>query len=451
MTSIDDARDARVLAAADAQVRPALDELARMIAIPSVSSQPRHAADVAAMAAHLVGSLRGLGWSDVRTIAAGSRPAVLAHWPAPQGRPTVCLYSHYDVQPVGDPDRWSTDPFTATERDGRLHGRGAADDKGGLAMHLAALRAHDGRPPVGVTVLFEGEEELGSPSLDALLAAHRDELAADAYVIADCENWRVGVPTFTTSLRGVADMVIEVRALERAVHSGEFGGVVPDALTGLCRLLAGLHDENGDVAVAGLVRGTAVEELDHPLDRLRAAAGVLDGVELIGTGSVADRLWAKPSISIIGMDTTPIAASSNALIPSARARVSLRIAPGDTRENAVECLRRHVIGHAPWGLRVECSSTEAADPSVVPFEGPIAERARRAYAIAYGAEPVRAGTGGSIGMIASFQAAFPDATVLCTAVADPDCRMHGPDESLELGDFARACRAEALLLDRLGR
>ena len=277
MTSIDDARDARVLAAADAQVRPALDELARMIAIPSVSSQPRHAADVAAMADHLVGSLRGLGWSDVRTIAAGGRPAVLAHWPAPQGRPTVCLYSHYDVQPVGDPDRWSTDPFTATERDGRLHGRGAADDKGGLAMHLAALRAHDGRPPVGVTVLFEGEEELGSPSLDALLAAHRDELAADAYVIADCENWRVGVPTFTTSLRGVADMVIEVRALERAVHSGEFGGVVPDALTGLCRLLAGLHDENGDVAVAGLVRGTAVEELDHPPDRLRAAAGVLKG------------------------------------------------------------------------------------------------------------------------------------------------------------------------------
>ena len=447
----DDARDTRILEAADAQVRPALDDLAAMVAIPSISSQPQHAGDVTAMADYLVAAIRGLGWTDVRTIEAGGKPAVLAHWPAPEGRPTVCLYSHYDVQPTGDPGAWHTDPFVATERDGRLYGRGTADDKGGLAMHLAVLRAFDGRPPVGVTVLFEGEEEIGSPSLDDLLATHRDELAADAYVIADCGNWQIGVPAFTTSLRGVADLVIEVRALAQPIHSGEFGGVVPDALTALCRLLATLHDDAGDVAVAGLVSGTAAEQLDYPVDRLRAETGVLDGVEFIGTGPFVDRLWAKPAISVIGMDTTPIAASSNVLIDAARARISLRIAPGDTRENAVECLARHIREHAPWGVQVAVSNAEAANPSTVPFEGPIAEQARSAYGDAYGSDPVCVGTGGSIGMIASFQEAFPQATVLCTAVADPDCRMHGLNESLELGDFGRACRAEALFLDRLGR
>lgn len=451
MTSADDNRDARVLAAARVQVRPALDELAEMVAIPSISSQPQHAEDVTAMAAHLVDFLTRLGWSQVRTVSAGGRPAVLAHWPAPAGRPTVCLYSHYDVQPPGEAAGWHSDPFTATERDGRLYGRGTADDKGGLAMHLAALRALDGRPPVGVTVLFEGEEEIGSPSLDALLAEYRDELTADAYVIADCGNWSLGVPTFTTSLRGVADLLIEVSTLEQPIHSGEFGGVVPDALTSLCRVLASLHDENGDVAVEGLVSGTAAEELDYPLDRLRAETGVLPGVEFIGSGSVVDRLWARPAISVIGMDTTPVAESSNVLIASARARISLRIAPGDTRENAISCLTEHVRAHAPWGVRVAVSNAEAANPSTIPLEGPLAEQARQAYALAFGAEPVRAGTGGSIGMVASFRGAFPQATVLCTAVADPDCHMHGPDESLELGDFARACAAEALLLDRLGR
>lgn len=451
MTTTDGTRDARILEAADAQVRPAIDDLVEMVAIPSVSSQPQHAGDVSAMADYLVEAIRALGWSDVRTVEAGGEPAVLAHWPAPPGRPTVCLYSHYDVQPTGDTGKWATEPFTATERDGRLYGRGTADDKGGLAMHLAALRAFDGRPPVGVTVLFEGEEEIGSPSLGELLARHEDELAADAYVIADCGNWRIGVPAFTTSLRGVADLVIEVNSLAQPIHSGEFGGVVPDALTSLCRLLATLHDENGDVAVEGLVSGRTAEELDYPVERLRAETGVLDGVELIGTGSVVDRLWARPAISVIGLDTTPIAVSSNVLIDSARARVSLRIAPGDTRENAVECLTRHVHSHAPWGVQVGCSNSEAANPSTVPFEGPIAEQARRAYGAAFGSEPVRMGTGGSIGMIASFRDAFPDATVLCTAVADPDCRMHGLNESLELGDFGRACRAEALFLDRLGR
>lgn len=450
MTTTQD-RDQDVIDAVHGVLPATLDDLRQLVTIPSVSSQARHAADVARMADTLVGFVKLLGWDDVRLVEAGGKPAVLAHWPAPEGKPTICLYSHYDVQPTGDPELWHTEPFLAVEKAGRLYGRGTADDKGGLGVHLAALRAFGGKPPVGVTLLFEGEEEIGSPTLDDLLAAHPDDLEADAYVICDCGNWEVGRPAFTTSLRGVVDCVVEVHALDHAIHSGEFGGVVPDALTALCRLLATLHDERGNVAVEGLVSGHAAEQLDYPEDRLRAETGLLPGVQFIGDDSAVDRMWTKPSLSIIGLDTTPIAVSSNVLIPSARARISLRVAPGDTQENARDRLIAHLRSHAPWGVQVSCSNAEANNPSVVPFEGPISEQAKAAYTRAWGVEPVLTGTGGSIGMIASFQEAFPDATILCTAVSDPHSRMHGIDESLDLGDWSKAAIAEALLLDRLAR
>ncbi len=428
-----------------------LDDLRSMIRIPSVSSQPDHAGDVTAMADMLVGFIKMLGWDDVRVVEAGGKPAVLAHYPAPEGAPTICLYSHYDVQPTGDINAWSSDPLVAVERDGRLYGRGTADDKGGLGVHLAALRAFDGKPPVGITLLFEGEEEIGSPSLDKLLVRHADELEADAYVICDCGNWKVGVPTFTTSLRGVVDCVVELSTLDHAVHSGEYGGTVPDALTALCRLLASLHDERGNVAVKGLVSGHADEQLAFSDERMRAETSLLEGVEFIGDDSFVDRMWAKPAISIVGLDTTPIAISSNVLIPQARARISLRVAPGDTAENAREALFAHLRAHAPWGAHLELSNAESGEPARLPFTGPVADAAREAFHLGYGAEPVLNGTGGSIGMIASFQRAFPQASILGTAVADPDARSHGIDESLDLADWRRAAVSEALLIDRLAR
>ncbi|WP_091970390.1 dipeptidase [Propionibacterium cyclohexanicum] len=444
-------RDQDIIDAVHAALPQTLDDLRDMISIASVSSQAQHGEDVNRMADTLVGLIKLLGWDDVRLIQAGGKPAVLAHWPAPEGKPTVCLYSHYDVQPTGEVALWQTEPFVAVQRGERLYGRGTADDKGGLGLHLAALRAFDGKPPVGVTLLFEGEEEIGSPTLDALLAAHRDELEADAYLICDCGNWDVGQPAFTTSLRGVVDCVVEVRSLDHAIHSGEYGGVVPDALTALCRLLATLHDERGNVAVKGLVSGRAAEQLDYPEERLRAETGLLEGVQFIGDDSPVDRMWMKPSLSIIGLDTTPIALSSNVLIASARARISLRIAPGDTQENARDRLFEHLRVNAPWGVQVNCSNAEANNPSQLPFEGPICEQAFSAYTRAWGVEPVLTGTGGSIGMIASFQQAFPQATILGTAVSDPHSRMHGIDESLHLGDWSKGAIAEALLLDRLAR
>jgi acetylornithine deacetylase/succinyl-diaminopimelate desuccinylase-like protein len=422
-------------------------DLADLVALESVSADPARVEAVLGSAEAVAALLRDAGCPDVRVVAANGMPAVIGRYPAPSGQPTVCLYAHHDVQPEGDRAAWRTEPFVATQEGERLHGRGTADDKGGFAVHLAALRAFDGHPPVGVTVFVEGEEEIGSPSLERLLAAEHDALAADVFVIADSVNWTVGTPAFTTSLRGLADCVVTVSTLDHAVHSGSFGGPVPDALTTLCRLLATLHDGRGDVAVAGL----AVAEppaLDYPEARLRAEAGLLDGVDWIGTGSLAERLWCKPAIAVIALSTTPVDRASNTLIPSATAKISLRVAPGDDAVAALDRLERHLQEHAPWGAHVDVERGDTGEPARIPFEGPFAEAAGVAFREAWATDAVFLGQGGSIPMVAAFRDAFPGATVLVTAVADPDSRPHGANESLHLGDFERACVAEALMLER---
>jgi acetylornithine deacetylase/succinyl-diaminopimelate desuccinylase-like protein len=437
-------------AAVEAEFPAVLAELERLVAIQSVSADPDRFDQVDASAQRVAELITATGCDDVRVVSAGGFPAVIARFPAPAGQPTVCLYAHHDVQPEGDPGGWTGKPFEAVERAGRLYGRGAADDKGGIAVHLAALRAFGGRPPVGVTLFIEGEEEVGSPSLAALLAEHRDELAADVFVIADSGNWQVGTPAFTTSLRGLVDCVVEVRTLDHGLHSGSFGGVAPDALTTLCRLLATLHDEHGNVAVAGL-RSEPGPELDYPEDRLRSETGILEGVDYLGEGSVVERMWMKPAIAVIALDATPVAKASNTLIPSARAKISLRIAPGDDAARAAEKLSAHLRSHVAWGAQLEILDGDSGQPSVIPFEGPHAEAARAAFADAWGREPVFVGQGGSIPMVAEFATAFPDATILVTAVSDPESRMHGVDESVDLGDLRAACVAEALFLERLSR
>lgn len=426
------------------QVRADLSDL---VAIESVSADPARAGQVRRSAEKVAALLTGAGCPDVRVVDAGGAPAVIGRYPAPPGRPTVCLYAHHDVQPEGERAAWDTEPFVATLDGDRLFGRGTADDKGGFAVHLAALRAFDGRPPVGVTVFVEGEEEVGSPTLERLLAQEREALAADVFVIADSGNWDVGAPAFTTTLRGLADCVVTVSTLDHAVHSGSFGGPVPDALTTLCRLLATLHDERGDVAVAGLASAEA-PALDYPEDRLRAESGLLDGVGWTGTGTFVKRLWCKPALAVIALDATRVDQASNTLIPAARAKISLRVAPGDDADAALDHLVRHLHDHAPWGARVSVEPGDTGQPARIEFEGPYAEAAREAFREAWSTDPVFLGQGGSIPMVASFQDAFPDATVLVTAVADPDSRPHGANESLHLGDLERACVAEALMLER---
>jgi acetylornithine deacetylase/succinyl-diaminopimelate desuccinylase-like protein len=427
-------------------VRRDLEDLVR---IQSVGADPSRKGEVQRSADAVAKLLTQAGFDDVQIVSEDGAPAVIARHPAPAGAPTVLLYAHHDVQPEGVANQWASSPFEPTERNGRLYGRGTADDKAGIACHLAAFRAHGGQPPVGVTVFVEGEEEIGSPSLGRLLAAHKDALAADVIVIADSDNWSTEVPALTVSLRGLADCVVEVATLDHGLHSGIWGGVVPDALSVLVRLLASLHDDDGNVAVEGLHESTAAD-VDYPTDRVREESGMLDGVSEIGTGTVPQRLWAKPAITVIGIDTTPIASSSNTLIPRAKAKISMRVAPGGDARAHLDTLTRHLEKHAPWGAQVTVTAGDIGQPYAIDASGPVYDAARAAFRQAWGNEAVDMGMGGSIPFIAEFADTFPSAKILVTGVEDPATQAHSINESLHLGVLERAATAEALLLENLG-
>ncbi|MQA06808.1 MAG: M20/M25/M40 family metallo-hydrolase [Streptosporangiales bacterium] len=430
------------------EVRTALEDLVR---IPSVSADPQAADKVLASAGFAAVMYRDAGAAEVEILQVdGGQPAVVASWPAPAGAPTVLLYAHHDVQPVGDRSAWASEPFEPVERDGRLYGRGTADDKAGAAAHLAVLKAFEGRPPVGVTVFLEGEEELGSPTIGAFLEKYRERLAADVIVLADSASWAVGVPALTTSLRGVAECYVEVRTLDSAVHSGMWGGAVPDALTALCKLLGTLHDEAGEVAVAGLASGES-DPLDLTEERVRSDAGTVEGVELLGGGALTSRMWTKPAVSVLAIDAPRIADAVNILVPVAKAKVSLRVAPGDDADRAREALCRHLEEHAPWGVQVTAAPGESGQPFAVDSAGATHQLAKQAFGAAWDHPVVDIGIGGSIPFVAAFAETFPEADILVTAVADPDSGAHGTNESLHLGEFERYCVGEALLLNELAR
>jgi acetylornithine deacetylase/succinyl-diaminopimelate desuccinylase-like protein len=439
------------LRTAIARVMPGVRaDLERLVRIPGIAFEGFDHTQVERSAEAVAELLRGCGL-DTRIVRHGGQPAVIGRRAAPAGAPTVLLYAHHDVQPAGDRARWTSDPFEPVERDGRLYARGAADDKAGVMAHVAALRAFGDRLPVGVVVFVEGEEEYGSASLDAILQAHLEELRSDVIVIADSGNWDVGRPALTTSLRGLVNLFAEVKVLKSAVHSGMFGGPVPDALITLARLLATLHDDHGDVAVEGLV-GREGAGVDYPEDRFRHEAGTLDGVQLIGTGSITDRIWTKPSISVLGIDAPRTLEAANALQPTAKAKISVRLAPGDDPNSAYAAVRAHLEKFVPWGAQVEVTLENDGWPCVIDATGPAFEAARAAFRAAWdGVAPVDMGVGGSIPFIATFQELFPQAAILVTGVEDPYAGAHGPDESLHLGEFQRVCTAEALLLKNVAQ
>ena len=436
-----------------------VDQLKSLVSIPGIawdSFDPRHLDESAEAVAGLI---RGAGLTDVQILRVDNNgkpggPAVVARRPAKDGKPTVLLYAHHDVQPPGDPALWDSEPFTATERNGRLYGRGAADDKAGIMAHIGALRALDavlGDLGVGVVLFVEGEEEAGSPTFRLFLETYRDLLKADVIVVADSGNWKVGVPALTTSLRGLVDGTVEVRVLDHAVHSGMFGGPVLDAPTLLARLIATFHDDAGDVAIEGLVSSdTAAVEYDEA--DFRADSSVLDGVQLAGTGSIASRLWTKPALSIIGIDVPTVALSSNTIQPAARAKFSLRLAPGQVPADAMAAVERHVQANAPFGAKVTLTPGEQGQSFATDTSAAAARTALWALREAWdGVEPVESGMGGSIPFIADLTELFPSAQILITGVEDPDSRAHSANESLDLGDFRNAVLAEALLLASLDR
>jgi len=437
----------------DSLLPAAIADLEDLVRIPSIAFDGYDRSEVRRSAEAVAALLRGAGLPDVRiTSVAGGAPAVIGRRPAADGMPTVVLYAHHDVQPTGDPDLWSSAPFEPTRRGERLYGRGAADDKAGVIAHVTALRLVGeelAAAGIGVSVFVEGEEEAGSPTFRPFIEAHRDDLAADVIVVADSANWSVGTPALTTSLRGLVDLTVTVHALDHAVHSGMFGGPALDALTQLGRLIATLHDEQGSVAVDGLVQAPD-PEVDMPEEDYRRDASVPEGLELAGTGSITSRLWTKPALSVIGIDAPSVQQASNTLVPSARAKLSLRIAPGQDPEAAMSALIAHLEAHTPRGCRLEIARGEQGRPFLAPADTPAMGLARSAFAAAWGTDPVDTGLGGSIPFIADLLEVFPGAEVLVTGVEDPDSRAHGVDESLHLGEFARVCLAEALLLRAAG-
>jgi acetylornithine deacetylase/succinyl-diaminopimelate desuccinylase-like protein len=427
-------------------------DLENLVRIESVSADPGRASEVQRSAEAVADLFRSEGFDDVQIISArddGGAPAVIARKPAPEGKPTVLLYAHHDVQPENDHAEWDSPPFEPTERDGRLYARGAADDKAGIVAHLGAIRALGDDLGVGVTMFIEGEEEVGSDTLADLLEQHSEYLAADVIVIADSGNWDIGVPALTTSLRGLVRVDVGVRTLHHAVHSGMWGGLVPDALMTLTRLLATLYDDDGSVAVAGLPSGKAAD-VEYPSERLRAESGIAAGVEYIGHGSVVERLWTQPSLTITGLDAPKVDGASNTLVASARAKLSLRIAPGDTSQNAIDCLRAHLDEHVPWGAELSFDVVDTGEAIQIDATGPAYDAARSAFTDAWdGTEPIDMGVGGSIPFIAEFLETYPEASVLVTGVEDPDTRAHGANEGLHLAEFERVCLAETLLLSNL--
>ena len=429
-----------------------IGDLEDLVRIQSVSADPERLGEVEKSAATTARLLAAEGVAaEIVRASAGAPPAVIGERAGPDGAPVVLLYAHHDVQPENDPADWDSPPFEPAIRGDRLYGRGAADDKAGIAVHVGALRALGADLPVTVRFFIEGEEEVSSETLPDLLRQYRDRLAADVIVIADAGNWDIGVPSLTTSLRGLIRVDVEVRTLTHAVHSGMWGGLVPDAIMALTRLLSTLWGEDGSPAVAGLVTAPP-SGVDYPEERLRAESGAAPGTSWVGAGPATDRLWTKPAITVTGLDAPKVAGASNTLVPAARAKVTIRLAPGDTSANAVARLREHLARHVPWGAELTVTVVDAGEPTVLPTAGPAYAAARAALAEAWdGVTPVDMGTGGSIPFIAEFQETFPAASILVTGVEDPDTRAHGPNEGLHLPEFERAVLAEALLLERLGR
>lgn len=425
-------------------------DLERLVRIPSVSADDSHADEVRRSAEATASWLERSGLKGVRLLddIEGAHPAVFGATEGPAGSPTILLYAHHDVQPTGPDEHWASPPFEPTERSGRLFGRGTADDKAGIAVHAAALGVWEGHPPVGVAVFIEGEEEIGSIHLREFLGRYEDLLRADAVVLADCANWTVGLPTLTTSVRGILDCLLEVRTSDHAVHSGRYGGAVPDALTALCRLIATLHDDSGGVAVEGL-RTDSSHDVNMSEADLRRLTGLRPGVQLLGEGPLTDRLWARPALAVLGIDAPATATAAQQLVPVATARISIRLAPGDDTERAYRLVEQHLLSRAPWGAEVTVKRHREGKPHRIDASGPAFQAFRRACTDTWGRAPVEPGSGGSLPVAAALAATYPDIELLLTGVEDLESNAHSENESVHLGELQKCCVNEAMLLAHL--
>jgi acetylornithine deacetylase/succinyl-diaminopimelate desuccinylase-like protein len=431
----------------------AKDDLAELVAFKSVADPKQYPPEECDKAAQwVIEAFTEVGLQDV---AASPTPdgskAVHGHAPGPQGSPTVLLYCHYDVQPPLGEEAWESPVWELTERDGRWYGRGAADCKGNIVMHLTALRAltdaHGGFP-CSVKLICEGSEEQGTGGLEAFVPENADLLRADAILVVDTGNFAVGVPTLTSTLRGMTSVDVTLRGLGSAMHSGMFGGPAPDVLVALIQMLASLHDEHGNTTVDGLDATQTWSGVEYPAEQFRSDANVLDGVKLMGDGNVADLLWARPSATVLGIDAPPVIGSSSAIQASAAARVSLRLPPGVTGQQAQDALVDHLAKRVPWGLQCEIERVAVGDPFVGSLEGPAFDAMKAAMEEAFGRPMATEGQGGSIPLCNVLAETYPDAEMMLLGVEEPRCLIHAPNESVDPSEIEHIALAEALFLTR---
>ncbi|MGW6457236.1 M20/M25/M40 family metallo-hydrolase [Streptomyces sp. NPDC055078] len=426
-------------------------ELTELVAFRSVADPaqfPRSECEAAA--GWCADALRAEGFQEVAVLdTPDGTQSVYGLLPGPAGAPTVLLYAHYDVQPPLDPDGWDSPPFELTERDGRWYGRGAADCKGGFIMHLLALRAlkANGGVPVHIKVIVEGSEEQGTGGLERYAEAHPELLAADAIVIGDSGNFRTGLPTVTATLRGMVLVRVSVDTLAGNLHSGQFGGAAPDALAALIRVLDSLRAEDGSTTVDGLRADETWEGLQYPEADFRKDAKVLDGVELIGSGSVADRIWARPAVTVLGIDAPPVVGATPSVQASARAVVSLRVPPGVDATEAAKLLITHLESRTPWGARVSVEQIGLGQPFRADVGSPAYTAMADAMRIAYpGEEMQTSGMGGSIPLCNTLAELYPRAEILLIGLSEPAAQIHAVNESVCPKELERLSLTEALFL-----
>jgi acetylornithine deacetylase/succinyl-diaminopimelate desuccinylase-like protein len=441
--------------AVDRLMPQARDDLERLVAIPSVASEERLPVPAGRDAAELVEELyRELGVDDIRLLDADDGSVVVVgRTVGPAGAPRVLLYAHYDVQPPGDEAAWSSDPWTLTERDGRWYARGAADCKGNLVMHLTALRALrdvDGGWPVSLTVVCEGSEEMSTGGLERLVAAQPELFAADVIVVADTGNVEAGVPTVTTSLRGTGSVLVTVRTLAGPVHSGAFGGAAPDAMAALIRVLDTLRDDEGATTVAGVPSDGEWTGAAYPVERFRSDAGVLDGVDVIGGGTVADALWARPVATVLAIEGPAIKDVTASVQAEARAVVNLRVPAGIDAADSQQRLVEQLTAAAPWNVRITVEPKTLGRPFAARTDGPAYAALAVAMEEAYGRPMVQTGQGGAIPLCVALAEAHPEAEILLIGVEEPACRIHAPNESVSPDELRRTAVAEALLIRAVG-
>ncbi|MFD8281025.1 dipeptidase [Streptomyces solisilvae] len=440
------------LAATVAALQPrARAELAELVAFKSVADPaqfPRSECEAAA--GWVADALRAEGFEEVALLdTPDGTQSVYGFLPGPAGAPTVLLYAHYDVQPPLDEDAWHTPPFELTERDGRWYGRGAADCKGGVIMHLTALRAlkENGGVPVNVKMIVEGSEEQGTGGLERYAEAHPELLTADTIVIGDAGNFRVGLPTVTATLRGMTLLRVSVDTLEGNLHSGQFGGAAPDALAALIRALDSLRAEDGSTTVKGLDPDAEWDGLQYPEEDFRKDAKVLDGVGLIGSGTVADRIWARPSVTVLGIDCPPVIGATPSVQASARALVSLRVPPGVDAEEANRLLAEHLRSSVPWGARLSVEQIGQGQPFRADTTSPAYAAMREAMRLAYeGQEMAIAGQGGSIPLCNTLASLYPEAELLLIGLSEPEAQIHAVNESVSPEELEKLSLTEALFL-----